>query len=54
MAELSLRARVTVAVVATLVLLGGALGYAVAVRSDDSVTPVGTRARSSPARGSSS
>jgi hypothetical protein len=42
MAQLSLRGRVTVAVVATLVLLGSALGYAVAVRSDDSVTPVGT------------
>jgi hypothetical protein len=41
-AELSLRSRITVAVVATVLLVGGALGYALAVQAKDNVTPVGT------------
>ena len=42
MAAFSTRARVLLALVATVVLLGGAVGYAVAVRSSDPVTPSGS------------
>ena len=40
--ELSLRGRIIVAVVASVVLLGSALGYAVAVHDSDSVDAVGS------------